>query len=64
MARKPQGKFLGLPYNWSPLKRGDVGRGLWDPDDPRVFTPKSYGWGYGINLAALFRRRRCRSRSS
>jgi hypothetical protein len=22
-----------------------------------VFTPKSFGWGYDINLARLFRRR-------
>jgi len=57
MARKPQGRFLGMPYNWSRPKREDVGKGLWDPDDSRVFPPKNYGWGYGLNLAALFRRR-------
>jgi hypothetical protein len=60
MARKPQGRFLGLPYNWSRPTRGEVGKGAWDPDDRRVFTPKSYGWGYGINFAALLRRWRRR----
>jgi len=64
MARKPQGRFLGLPYNWSRLTRGSIGKGLWDPDDPRLLTPKQYGWGYGVNLAALSRRWRRRRRSS
>lgn len=57
MAREPQGRRWGLPYNWRPLNREDVGKGIWDPDDPRVITPKNYGWGYGLNLAALLRRR-------
>ncbi len=61
MARKPQGRLLGLPFNWSRLTREDFGKGVWDPDDPRVFTPKNYGWGYGLNFAALSRRRRRRS---
>jgi len=60
MARNPQGWFRGLPYNWSRPAREDVGKGVWDPDDPRVFTPKNYGWGYGVNFAALFRRLRKR----
>lgn len=55
MARKPQGSFLGIPYNWSRPKPGELGKGLWDPDDPRVFPPKNYGWGYGLNVAALAR---------
>jgi hypothetical protein len=55
MARKPQGYFLGIPYNWS-RPRGAWGKGVWDPDDRRVFTPKTLGWGYGINFAALLRR--------
>jgi uncharacterized membrane protein len=29
----------------------------WNPADPRVFTPKTFGWGFDINLARLFRRR-------
>ena len=57
MARKPQGKFFGLPFNVSPPRRGEAGRGLWDPEDPRLFTPKNYGVGYGLNLAALFHRK-------
>jgi Family of unknown function (DUF5808) len=56
MARKPQGRFLGLPYNWKRLRRRDAGKGVWDRDDRRVVTPKNYGWGYTINFAELRRR--------
>jgi len=56
MARKPQGRFLGMPYNWNRPKGADAGKGVWDPDDRRILRPKNYGWGYGINFAALLRR--------
>ena len=61
MARPHQGRLLGIPYNFSPLKRGEVGKGLWDSSDDRIFPPKNYGWGYGFNVAALVRRLRARS---
>ncbi|MBV9804265.1 MAG: hypothetical protein JO130_13780 [Solirubrobacterales bacterium] len=60
MAREPQGRFLGIPYNWRRPTRGEVGRGVWDPSDERIWAPKNYGWGYGINFAALVRRVRRR----
>jgi len=60
MARKPQGRFLGIPYNWSRPTRKDFSRNVWDPDEPRIFTPNNYGWGYTINFAALRRRRKRR----
>jgi hypothetical protein len=56
MARKPQGRFMGIPYNWQWPTRADAARGIWDPDDHRILTPKNYGWGYGINFAELARR--------
>jgi uncharacterized membrane protein len=28
----------------------------WNPRSRRLFTPKSFGWGYDINVAALLRR--------
>jgi hypothetical protein len=52
------GKFLGLPYDW---RRPTVDRTKsrwWNPDDPRLFTPKVLGWGFSINFARLFGRRR------
>ena len=45
-----------MPYNWSRPKGTDAGKGVWDPDDRRILRPKNYGWGYGINFAALLRR--------
>jgi hypothetical protein len=60
MARKPQGKFWGMPYNWSRPADKDVSQGVWDPDEARIFTPKNHGWGYTINFAALRRRLRRR----
>jgi hypothetical protein len=29
---------------------------LWNPDDRRLFPPKSFGWGLGLNFYELFRR--------
>jgi hypothetical protein len=56
MARKPQGHWLGIPYNWKLPKRGEALKGLWDRDDHRIVTPRNYGWGYDINLAEIKRR--------
>ena len=56
IARKPQGRFLGMPYSWSRPAREDVGKGVWEPDERRVFTPTDYGRGYTLNPAALPRR--------
>ena len=60
MAREPQGRFLGLPLNWSRPGSGEVGKGVWDRNENRILTPKNYGWGYGVNFAALLRRFRRR----
>jgi hypothetical protein len=52
------GKFLGIPYDW---RRPTVHRfksRVWNPDDPRLFTPRSFGWGYDVNFARLLRRKR------
>jgi uncharacterized protein DUF5808 len=51
---------LRLPYNFSRPTRDQLGKGVWDPDERRIFTPKNYGWGYGVNFAALLRRLRRR----
>lgn len=56
MARKPQGRFLGIPFNWTRPTSDEVRRGVWDRDDDRILTPKTYGWGYGVNFSALRRR--------
>ena len=50
------GKFLGVPYDWRRPTWARVKKRWWNPNDRRVFTPKSYGWGYDINLREVGRR--------
>ncbi len=50
------GRFLGLPYEWRRPTPERLKRGFWDPHDRRVFVPKVYGWGYGLNLHEVARR--------
>ena len=57
MTRTPQGRFLGLPYNWKRPTWAELRRACWEPDERRIIVPKTYGWGLAINFAALFRRR-------
>ncbi len=52
------GRFLGVPYDWR--RHGFKARlkeRWWNPAEPRLFTPRAFGWGYAVNLARLFRRR-------
>lgn len=55
--RGRQGRFGGLPYDLRRPTRDKLVAGLWQPDNPRLFVPKVYGWGYGLNRARLFGRR-------
>ncbi|ATL68411.1 DUF5808 domain-containing protein [Nocardia terpenica] len=55
---EPEGKALGLPYDWRRPTAQRTRSRIWNPDDPRLFTPKSFGWGYGLNLYRLFHWRR------
>ena len=51
------GSSLGVPYDRrlhgdkAPLKEH-----WWNPADPRLITPRAFGWGYAVNLARVFRR--------
>ena len=50
-----RGTFLGLPYDWRrPTLRRFRGE-IWNWQDRRILTPKAFGWGYGVNLAAIVR---------
>lgn len=52
------GTFLGVHYDWR--RHGFKARlkeRWWNPSEPRLFTPRAFGWGYAVNLARLFRRR-------
>lgn len=53
-----QGRLLGLPYDFRRLTPQRLKRGMWNPADERIFLPKAWGWGYGVNLHQLARRLR------
>ncbi|HEX3782616.1 MAG TPA: DUF5808 domain-containing protein [Pseudonocardiaceae bacterium] len=40
----------GIPYDWRQPTRDRIRSRAWNPEDPRFFTPKTFGWGYGINF--------------
>jgi Family of unknown function (DUF5808) len=44
-----QGRFLGLPYDWRRPTAARARSRMWNPDDPRILTPKSFGWGLDLN---------------
>jgi len=50
------GTFLGLPYDWRRPTWSRVRERVWNPRDPRLLTPKSFGWGYDVNFYELLAR--------
>lgn len=50
------GTFLGIPYDWRRPTAARFKQRWWNPDEPRLFTPRFFGWGYDINLARLLGR--------
>jgi hypothetical protein len=54
------GKFLGIPFDWRRPTFARIKQRWWNPDEPRLVTPKSFGWGYDLNFARVFRRRTSR----
>lgn len=57
------GRWLGLPYDFRRLDRQRLKDSVWRPDDPRLFLPKAWGWGLGINLHRVLHPRRRSPRS-
>lgn len=49
--------FLGMPYDWRRPTWKRVKSRIWNRKDRRLFTPKSFGWGWDVNFARLLRRR-------
>ncbi|HLI39943.1 MAG TPA: DUF5808 domain-containing protein [Streptosporangiaceae bacterium] len=47
---EPQGHFGGMPYDWRKPTEERAAARLWNPGDRRLFTPKSFGWGYTVNF--------------
>ena len=49
----PAGKVFGMPYDAKAPTAENLRTRMWNPYDPRVFTPKLVGIGWNINFAAL-----------
>lgn len=52
---KKQGTFLGIPYDWRWPTWKIIKDKMWNKNDRRIFTPKLFGWGWGINFYELLR---------
>ena len=50
------GHFLGMPYDWRRPTWPRLRQRVWNPADRRLLTPKSFGWGYDLNLFELLAR--------
>jgi hypothetical protein len=59
MSRAREGRFLGMPYDWRRPTKARFKERAANPQG-KVFTPKTYGWGYGINFGALWAKLRGR----
>ena len=51
--RQPSGRILEVPYEFRAPTTDRLRDRLWNPDDPRVFTPPILGIGWSINLYQL-----------
>jgi hypothetical protein len=50
---EPQGKWMGVPYDWRRPTKARLKARWWNPGDHRFFTPRAFGWGYDLNLHRL-----------
>ena len=52
------GKILGVPYDFRIPTPARIKERMWNPEDPRVITPRVFGAGWTINFATLKERNR------
>ena len=50
------GTLCGIPYDWRRPTVERVRSRLWNPEEPRLFTPRVFGMGWDVNFARLFGR--------
>lgn len=48
----PQGRFLGMPYDFRPPTAERISARWWNPADPRVLMPRVFGMGWTVNFGA------------
>lgn len=49
----PQGRVLGMPYEFRPMTTTSVMDRIWNPGDSRIFMPRTFGVGWTVNFGAL-----------
>jgi hypothetical protein len=54
------GRWLGIPYDWRKPSWARFKSRVWNANDPRLWTPKTFGWGFDINFHALWQKIRRR----
>lgn len=50
---QPQGRVLGMPYDFRGASVDRIGNRLWNTEDPRIFMPRLFGLGWTVNFGAL-----------
>jgi hypothetical protein len=48
-----QGAIFGVPYDFRAPSFQRFRDAWWNPEDPRLFTPRDFGVGWAINLPRL-----------
>jgi uncharacterized membrane protein len=54
--KQPEGRLLGVPYDFRFPTLARLRDRVWNPDDRRLITPQVFGVGWGVNLYELRRR--------
>ncbi|HZL06328.1 MAG TPA: DUF1648 domain-containing protein [Coriobacteriia bacterium] len=49
----PQGRVLGMPFEFRQPTANSITERIWNPADPRIWMPRSFGVGWTINFGAL-----------
>lgn len=49
-----QKKVIGMPYDFDTPTIARFESRVWNPNDRRILTPKTYGVGWDINVYWLF----------
>ena len=55
MGRTRTGTWLRIPYDWRRPTWDRFKNRWWNTTEHRLFPPKSYGWGFSLNLAQVAR---------
>ena len=51
--RSWHGRIAAVPYDLRPPTPARIRAAWWNPDDPRLFTPRAFGVGWALNLARV-----------